>query len=528
MFKNYLLSAFRNLKKAKLFSLINVMGLSIGFATCLLIVHYVAFERSYDKFYENSERIYRLRYERITSDGTSARFASCTPSAAIRIRGRFPDVEKIARIYRSGSFVYVRDCKPVKERMYYAEPEFFDIFKLKFKKLAPGLARGGGIGLKLNQAFLSLSTAKKYFGTQNPIGQTFKVGTRYSYKVVGVFEDIPANSHLKFDVLLSFKNLETAINFSVAVGWWKTGFYTYLLVKPGTDMETLKKKLADLVSKEGGGLKSLNMEMTLPLQPLEDIHLNSHYMHEYELNGSRNSVNVLFIIAFFIVIIAWLNYINLSTVYFLTRTREIALRKVMGASPKQLMALFFVEIVLLNSIAVFFALVPVELSLFYFNTITGIPMEYGIWSTPWFPPVIAGMFLIGIFLAGLYPAFATTSFTATGTLKRLPGLSGKNIILRRTIVVFQFVIARVLVTATLGVYSQLDFMKKHDTGFDMEQVIVVKIPRLRAERHNNAVAAFKDALTRDAAVKKVCVSSEVPGRRISWDAGGIRKVGDGI
>ncbi|MCP4216870.1 MAG: FtsX-like permease family protein [bacterium] len=522
MFKNYLLSALRNLNKTKLFSLINILGLAIGMTACLLILHYVGFERSYDTFHKDAKRIYRLRYDRTDSQGTAARFASCAPPTGARIRGKYPEVEKIARIYRYRAGVSFGDTKFLEERMYSAEAEFFEIFDFKFIEGNPATALK-----EPNRAFISQSTARKYFGSENPIGKTLSVDKKTDYQVVGIFEDVAHNSHLKFDIILSFKNLEMMYGNEVMSAWGHTGFFTYLRMKQGADLEAFKEKLARLVQAEWGEvLKGYEMQLELPLQPLEDIHLTSHYMQEYEINGSGDSVNFLFIIAFFTIIMAWVNYVNLSTAHSLTRAKEVALRKVVGASRQQLMTQFFVETIIINIIALLTAMGLMKFTLPYFGNITGTPSTYGIWTAPWFPVAIIGMFLVGVFLSGMYPVLVMTSFKPSRILKGLPGITGKGFNLRKALVVFQFVMALVLVTGTLSVYFQLQFMKNRDTGFDMEQVLVVKAPRVRGENFDKTFTIFKEKLLGYASVKKVCVSTEVPGRQILWDAGGIQKAGE--
>jgi len=202
MFRNYLISAFRNLKKTKSFSLINVLGLAIGMTACLLILHYVNFEKSYDKFHSHSDRIFRLRYERVSENGDAVRFASCCPPAAARIRGNYPEVEQIARLLRTKAAISYNDKIFYEERIYYAEPELFDILKFNFLEGDPteSLKSPGN-------AFISISTAEKYFSNENPIGKTFSFDRKTDYHVVGIFEDIPANSHLKFDFVLPWENL---------------------------------------------------------------------------------------------------------------------------------------------------------------------------------------------------------------------------------------------------------------------------------------------------------------------------------
>jgi putative ABC transport system permease protein len=524
MFGNYLKIAVRNLVKTKLYSLINVLGLAIGVAACLLILHYVSYEKSYDKFHEAGKRIYRLRYERSDSSGAAVKFASCTPPAAGFIRERYPEVEKIARIQNYQAVVSFGDRKFTEERMYFAEPDFLDILKFKFIKGDPL----NGIR-EANNAFISQSTAGKYFGSQDPMGKTFSVDKKVDYQVAGIFADIPQNSHLKLDILLSYKNIYLRFGKDVLESWGHTTFFTYLRLKPGTDPQAFENKLADLVESEAGDLqKQYQVVIRLKMQPLHDIHLTSHFMQEYEINGDRDAVNFLFIIALFIIIMAWVNYINLSTARSLTRAREVGLRKVVGAARRQLMMQFFSEVILINLAAVLIAFVLVQSFLPFFTQITGTPADYIIWEAGWFWTAILIMFLVGVFLSGLYPVAVLTSFKPTVVLRGKLGNSARGINLRKILVIFQFVIALVLIAGTLTVYWQLDFMKNQDPGFDMDHVLVIKAPRIRDAAFKEKFATFKEELLRQSNIKGFCFVTEVPGRQIFWDNGGIVKYGEDV
>ncbi len=370
MVRNYIISAFRNLKNTRLFSLINGLGLAIGMAACLLILYYIRFEKSYDRFHENGDRIYRLRYERTDSQGQAVRFASCCPPAALRIRETFPEVEKIGRIYRYRAVISQGDVKFLEDRIYFADPDFFEVLHFNFIKGNPVEALK-----EPNRALISQTMARKYFGDGDPIGKTLSANKRTDYQVAGIFEDIPANSHLKFDIMLPFDNLVVLVGPDVTESWGETGAYTYLRLKPQTDMEAFKTKLAQLVEKDfGEALQYYKLTCELIPQPLLDIHLTSHYMQEYEANGDRSAVNFLLMIALFIMVMAWVNYINLSTARSLTRAREVGLRKAVGASRRQLIAQFFCETVLINLIAVFITIILVELSFPLFKQLTGVQL----------------------------------------------------------------------------------------------------------------------------------------------------------
>jgi putative ABC transport system permease protein len=524
MFSNYLKTAVRNLVKTKLYSLVNILGLAIGMTACLLILHYVNFEKSYDKFHEASERTYRLRYERSDSSGAAVKFASCTPPAAGFIRERYPEVEKIAIIRNLQAVVSFGDRKFTEKRMYFAEPDFLDILKFKFIKGDPL----NGIR-KANNAFISQSTARKYFGNSDPMGKTFSVDKKVDYQVAGIFADIPQNSHLKFDILLSYENIHGLYSKDVLESWGHTTFFTYLRLKPGSDAREFENKLVDLVESEAGELqKQYGVEIRLKMQPLHDIHLTSHFMQEYEINGDRDAVNFLFIIALFIILMAWVNYINLSTARSLTRAKEVGLRKAIGGHRGQLMVQFFFEITLINLAAILIAFALVQLFLPFFTQITGTPADYSIWKAGWFWAAVLLMFLVGVFLSGLYPVTVMSSFKPTAVLMGKLGNSARGINLRKILVIFQFVIALVLIAGTLTVYWQLDYMKNQDLGFDMDHVLVVKTPRVRDAAFKEKFNTFKEELVKQSNIKGVCFATEVPGRQIYWDNGGIVKYGEDV
>jgi putative ABC transport system permease protein len=521
MLKNYLKVAFRNIFRYKGYSLINISGLAIGMTACLLILYFVNYEKSYDRFHENSDRIYRLRYERSDQKGGAVRFASCCPPAGLRIRQKFPEVEKVARLFRYKASVSHLENKFIEERMYFAESDFLEIFKYKF-------IEGDPInGIKEpNTAFISVSTAKKYFGDQNPVGQILSVDKKTSYRITGVFKDIPGNSHLKFDILLSYQNLLQKFGKEVEDSWGDSGWYTYLLLKPHANIKVLKKKLAALVEAEfGEALKYYKLTCVLPLQPLNDIHLTSNYMLEFEVNGDRDTVNFLSILAVFIIIIAWVNYINLSTARALTRAKEVGLRKVSGASRSQLMLQFFFETVIINFFAVLFALFLVILFLPLFRQITGTPVELGIWVQSWFWLTIFTMFLVGVFLSGLYPVIVLSSFQPVSVLKGKIGNATRGISLRKALIVFQFMMALGMLISTFTVFRQLKFMKNQDLGFSLDNKLIIRAPRVRYASFGSRLQTFKEVLLKNPAISNFSMATDVPGKQVWWDAGGITRKG---
>ncbi|MFH1853315.1 MAG: ABC transporter permease [Candidatus Neomarinimicrobiota bacterium] len=522
MLKNYLVTAIRYLYKSRLTALINVLGLAVGMTACILILHYVSFEKSFDRFYPDGDRIYRLRYERMSENGEGVRFASCAPPAAARIRGEYPEVEQVGRLFRYQAGVSFGDTKFLEDQMYFAEQELLEVLPLEF------IAGDGNNGIREpNCAYISESAASKYFGKRDPLGQTFSIDRKTDYLVTGVFRDLPANSHLSCNILLSFKNLEVIYGPDVMEAWGHTGFYTYLKLRPGFTAETLAPKLAELVEREfGEALRHYDLTMTLPLQPLCDIHLNSHYMQELKVNGSAEAVRFLVVIAVFILLMAWVNFINLSTAHALTRAREVGLRKVIGASRGQLITQFFIETILINLLAIAVMIGFLELLTPLFNRLTHLPAFYSVWSNSWLIPLTGLFFSGGVLISGLYPVLALSSFEPRQVLtgKLLHARSGLT--LRKLLIGFQFILALALLLSTLAVTRQTRFMRQQDPGFDLNQILVIKAPRAIGEDYANQLQAFKKRLLQEAAVARSCVVTEVPGKQLLWDAGGIFRVGE--
>ena len=520
MIEHFLKSAFRNLMKNRGLSIINILGLTIGLTICMLIQYYVSYEKSYDHFNTRYDRIYRLRYERLDKEGSGVRFASCCPPAGIHIRQEFPDAEKVARIFRYNASVSYEENKYIEEKMFFAEPEFLEIFDFKLKK-------GNKEKLAdLNNVFISESTARRYFGSKNPIGLSISVDKKTDFKVAGIFEDVPQNSHVKFDILLSYKNLLNIYGKDIENSWGDSGWFTYLLLRPDVDPKVFESKLHPLVEREFGEvLRHYNLTLNLVLQPLTDIHLHSNYMQELEVNGNADTVKYLSLIAFLIMVLAWVNYINLSTARSLTRAREVGLRKVTGAKRSQLIIQFFLETTLINIVTVFLSLIFIPLLLNPFSAFTSIPTNYLVYIQPWFWRTIFILFISGTLLSGIYPVFILTSFKPLDVLKTKLTKTIKGIETRKALVVVQFVMAIGLVAFTISIYKQLSFMRKNELGFSAEQKLVVKLPRVRQSGFESSVEAFRNNILSNPSVNKMCVGTEVPGKQIYWDAGAIKRVG---
>jgi len=524
MIRNYLVSALRNLRKTAGFSAINILGLSSGIAACLLILHYVHFENSFDNYHPNGDRIYRIRYERHSNNGTSVRFASCSPPTAPILKERIPEIEIIARIFRYKATALNGDIKFSEERMFFAEEDFLKIFQLNFVKGNPATALSNA-----NTAIISQSTAKKYFPGEDPMGKLISVDKKIDFIITGIFEDSPPNTHLKMDILLSYPTITTLYAPDVLGSWGHTGFFTYALVSKNTTPAILKEKLAAVVHDVlGDAFKSYDLTVVLEPQLMRDIHLTSHYLQEFEANGDKTSVLFMTIIAFVIIIIAWVNYINLSTARAIKRAKEVGLRKVVGAGKKQLIGQFFIETTLLNILGFTVGLLIIAAAFPHFCRLSGLTTAVSIWHSGFFYQEIICLFLSSILLSGIYPILVQTSFKPIAVIRGIFGTSTKGVGFRKALVLFQFSIAFILLVATLTIFKQIKFMRDQTLGFDIDQIVVLKAPRIQGENFEKRFESFKDELRRYPNIADIAFSREVPGRQIYWDNGGIFPAGSDV
>ena len=367
---------------------------------------------------------------------------------------------------------------------------------------------------------LSESAAKKYFGTVNPIGKTISLTTQWEggqYVVEGVFKDVPENYHLKFDFLFSIENLLHNRQFKDGAWYW-TNFYTYLVLKPGTDALLFEQKLSSIIDTHlGSYLKKTDSEEKFILQPLNDIHLHSNIRDEVEVNSDYKIVSFLLILSFFIIGIAWLNYINLSTAKATERAREVGVRKVLGSTKNQLVNQFLLESSVLTVMSIIIAVILLAIATPYFNLLIGKEITFDLVGQSEFWIVALGIISVGTFLSGLYPAFVISSFSPLKVIKGKFSRSKSSIQLRQVMVVFQFGAAMILIIATLTIYRQLDFMRNQDLGMNIKQKVVVRTPKIiYGGSYMNRIDYFKNKVKTNTTIESVATSSEVPGKQIFW------------
>jgi len=473
MFKNYLKIAWRNIKRHKLFSFINILGLSIGMATFFLIALYVKNQLSFDRFNKNADNIVRVIFKADINGGKIDESVSMAPVAQT-MKNDFPQVQDATRILNDGTpKITYKDKEFKDDHLAYVDPNFFRIFTLP---MVEGDAKTALA--QPNTVVITITTAKKYFGNEDALGKTIALANvSEPYKITGVIKDVPANSHFHFDMFASMEGRPEAKSDS----WLAGSFHTYLLLRPGTDPAKIEDGFPQMVKKYMGPEIQQAMGISLEqfitkgnslgftLQKLTDIHLHSNTNNEFEPGGNATYVYIFGGVALFMLIVACINFINLSTAGASKRAKEVGIRKVAGSGRGQLIRQFLTESVLLTFIAVFVAFIFMQLALPTFNKISGEQLQFGLKA---FLSLVALGLVVGI-IAGIYPAFYLSSFKPISVLKGKITTEHKSFGFRSGLVVFQFFISVVLIVGTIVVYKQMQFMQHKDLGFNKDQLITI-------------------------------------------------------
>lgn len=492
MIKNYFKTSWRNLKRNKIYSAINIGGISIGLAAFWLIALYVGDEFSFDRSFSNAHNIYRVA-QHATWPGGSMNIVPTSPPFATSFKNNFPEVEDAVRIDVEGGGVIHYEDKTVKQDdICIAENSFFKLFNYRF------LYGNAATALMQPQSIvITESLANKIFGdASKAINQTVLFGSdNYPNKVTGVIADMPLNSHLQFSGIRSAGNqFENA-------DWHSVYLYTYLLLKKGTGMQIFEKKLAPLektISKEMN-FATFNIE----LQPLTSIHLHSNLAYELSNNGSISRVNMFIAIAVLILLIALINYMNLSTARSAIRVKEIGIRKVIGSSRNNLVGLFISEALLITFIAAVIACLLAQLSLPFFNQLSG--KNLSIWRFGTFNTIVFIILFASLsgFISGSYPALFISRFKMIPSLKGQLGNMQTAALFRKSLVVFQFVIAVFLISSSFIIYRQMQYVNNKDLGFNKDQVLTFHIDDMKVR---DEIAGLKNTLLQNPLVQGVAVA----------------------
>ena len=518
MLKSYLSIAWRKLLKNRVSSTINIVGLGVGIAAFLLISAHVINEFSYDSFHQKKDRIYRVQLKRYMNNVLSTEWAWGCAAIGPSLKENFPEVENYVLMSSASVTVSYNETFFKEPRGYFASQDFFNVFSIQVVKGHPDelLRRPYTVAL-------SKSTAKKYFKNADPIGKMIKTSVGAEFEVTGIFEDFPDNSHMKPNLLFSFETLLKLQGQDILTAWQRDYFATYVLLRPDVNAGLVESKIPALVHKTiGKDLERLNARMEFYFMPLTDIHLDSDYIGEFESNGSRLSVYFLTIIAGLIIMIAWINHVNISTAAASERAREIGLRKSIGGSRSQIIFQFYLESLLVNLAALVLAVGLIVLINPWFISFSGYKIHLSHIMQWNFCIPVAAAFLCGIFLSGLYPALVISNYQSISVLRgKVAGPSG-TLGLRRGLVVFQFLITAILLTCTLAVYNQITFMRKKEIGVDLKQILVLQTSGKMDSTVISQYGVLENELLQLPGVSGMATSSAVPGGPTGWTAGEIR------
>jgi putative ABC transport system permease protein len=526
MFQNYLKTTLRNLSRRKAYTALNILGLVIGMTCCLFIFHYVSYEKSYDGFQPFSNQLVRVRLDIFQNGRPQLESATVYPAIARAMKKDFSEVYDVCRLHTVGLDLASDKTKTTfnEKKGFYADPSFLKMFDVKMINPAAGNYLG-----EPYQLLLSETMSKKYFGMENPVGQKLIVRTpavEQAYLVTGVFKDYPLNSHLAFDYLVSYSSYDKTLQIYgypalfTEDSWDFRDFYTYVQLKENVDLRDLQAKMpafCDRYINSGNERTRNNTRDELHLIPVKNIHLYSNSFNEAGINGNGRTVSFLLIIATFIIGIAWINYINLTTARSVERAKETGVRKLLGAKRYDLVRQFIGEGLLLNSTALL-----ISLSLFIifkdeFNAFTGKSQPADFFLSTDFGIFFGALFFAGTIVSALYPSFVLSAFKPVivlkGSFKHNPG----GILLRKTLLSVQFIISIILIAATIIVYRQMQFMSSQPIGANIDQTVVIQGATSMGDSvYRNSFNAFKNDLLRLSGIRQASVSTSVMGREIAW------------
>jgi len=496
--KNYLKVAFRNLIKHKAFSVINISGLAIGMACCLLIVIFVQDELSYDRFHEKADRIFRIASKE-NRRGVIANYPFVFSGIPPILQNDYSEVLDYIRFDPRENVLISSEGKEFYEdRLFYTDARVFEMFTFPLVKGDPEIALKDPYSLVLTQRM-----AEKYFSGKDPVGQTLTVDNEHDYQITGVLKEIPRNSHIKFDFLASIATLEAQDPRYGKV--WAWNCYTYLLLPKDYSYLDLERKFPDFIRRHRG--EKAVESYTFYLQPLTRIHLHSHLGFEIEANSDIRYVTIFSAIAFFILLIACINFMNLSTARSANRAKEVGLRKVLGAERSRLIRQFLGESLALSLVALPAAVALIELFLPAFNALTGKELRIDYFgNSVVFLGLIGILLFVGI-LSGTYPAFFLSAFRPAAVLKGRLRAGAGSALFRKVLVVVQFSISIVLIAGTIIITNQLDFIRDKKLGFNKEHVVVM--PVMRSGIGQN-FETFKRELLQNPGIQSVTGSTSAP------------------
>ena len=511
--------AIRNLFKHKAFSFINIFGLAIGMGVCLVIYQYIQFELSFDKFHNNASDIFRITISEFKNDAKNSTQVTTPFGLGVGAKETIPEIRYSIRTHPQifGAVVTnpEHDKPFLEEKMLFVDREFLEVFNFSLKQGSQEKVLTDKYNLVITEAM-----AEKYFGTGiDPVGKILKVTDGWAdgdFIITGVLNPLPPNSHFVFDFLMPMQTLLEKGNYKGGNGWGRNNFVTYLTLDKNASIETVEDKLDQVILKNiGERLTTGGVELKTNLQSITDLHLNSDFLYDpVTNNGSLRNIQMISIIAVFILFLAWVNFINLTTARSIERAKEVGIRKIIGAMRKQLIFQFMLESFLLNLIAGILSILLAFILLPVLNNITGNELTFDIFNDPKFWLLFVTVNILGAIASGFYPAFVLSSFKPINTLYSNSIKNGSGIVLRKGLVVFQFAISVLLISGTFLIYKQVAYMKNQELGFDMQQVLVIKGPRIISDfkKLPTNLESFKVDVLNHPSIITACGSGTVPGK----------------
>jgi len=498
MLKKNLTLAFRSLMRHKGFSALNIIGLAIGMSAFFLIYQYIRLENSYDNFDKKGDRIYRLVTDLI-STAEPQHSSNTTAPMALNLKTDYPEIENYVRLSTANPLIRKGENKFQEFGSVYADSSLFSIFDFPLVEGNPATALKEPFSIVLSE-----TTAKKYFGNADPMGQTLLFeDSGIDAKVTGVMKDLPENSTIKADLFISMST-KNHFRDSIDYRWGNFSCYSYLLLKPGVDPANLQAKLKPFIQRHiGEKLKAQQQDYVLSLEKLKDTYWSTR---GGMVNGSTRNVYIFSIVGLFILLIAGINFVNLTTARSTERAKEVGIRKVIGAEKFQLTRQFLGESILISLIAFVLSLGICSLLLPWFNQLAGKTVSTGIFTRPGNILTLGAIALTIGLLAGIYPALVLSSFRPIASLKGRFSTSGKGLFLRRSLVVFQFTISIVLIIGTAVIYLQLNYMENQDLGFSKEQTLVID------EQNDGHKVTYGQEIATLPNVRSTAFSGSVPGQ----------------
>ena len=527
MFKNYFKIAWRNLNRNKFISFINLFGLTVGLSCCLLIAIYILNELSYDRYNKKADNIYRIERTFLNAEtgALSLELGAVAPPFAPLLQNDFKDIKKVTSVLPAGtSAIKYGENIFNQDNVFFADENLFKVFDFKIMKGNPAVALRDPFSVMLTE-----ETAKKYFGNSDPMNKIIRLDNQYDFKVTGIYKPLPAGSHWHPEVMISFNTLKDSAIYgerNLMTNWGNNSFYTYLLLPDHYNPKKLEAQFPAFQNRHipaAGKFKASDYSI-LSLRKLTNIHLYSHTDSEIEINGDIKRIYIFSAIALFILLIACINYMNLSSARSVLRAKEIGVRKTAGASKQELIAQFLCESVFIAWLAVILAFVLTVITLPWLNQLSGQQLSINS-LLQWKVLIVILLlpFVVGT-LSGIYPALYLSSFQPVKVLKGVIKKGGGNISFRKALVVFQFSISIILIIATVIVFQQLNYIQNKSLGFDKEHVVTLR----DNAGLNNSFQSFKDELLSNSNIKEVGRSSRIPTGRLLDSQGSMLNRGDSL